>query len=218
MSVTVFGSLIGVWNSDAMKMLRREFLSGNLPSVCKKCIVQEQNGIASKRILKNKHYPKWALSPEKLIAATEKDGTLNIAPRSFELRPGNLCNLICITCSPEYSTKWKKKSAAIHALDNNAAAGIREISEEFTPDRMSWAEQLKLFEYFERNINSIGHISFSGGEPLLMKLHRNIIDLCISSGYAKKIHLSYDTHALLLDSDWIDRWDKVMQVPRQSKP
>ena len=26
MSVTVFGSLIGVWNSDAMKMLRREFL------------------------------------------------------------------------------------------------------------------------------------------------------------------------------------------------
>lgn len=96
-----------VWNGEQMKAIRRQMISGQLPEICRRCSDMESSGLESKRLKMIHLKPEWAGDPKDLLRETGEDGHLQAGPRSFNLRLGNVCNLKCVMCRPDFSSKWQ---------------------------------------------------------------------------------------------------------------
>ena len=70
--------------------------------------------------------------------------------QTIDVRWTNLCNLACVYCSPEFSSKWA----------NELNIKIESPSEE---------QQSNFKEYIYRHAKNLKHVYLAGGEPLLMK-------------------------------------------------
>lgn len=81
-----------------------------------------------------------------------------VKPKVLDLRWRNTCNLGCIYCGPDLSSRW--------ASERNKQAFIR-IDEEFLD---------KTKKYIFENIKEIKHIYLAGGEPLLMKENLELLE------------------------------------------
>lgn len=69
---------------------------------------------------------------------------------TIDVRWTNLCNLACVYCGPEYSSRWAKE-LAIHTAQP-------------TPE-----QQLAFKQYIFDHASQLKHVYLAGGEPLLMK-------------------------------------------------
>ena len=201
-----------IWNSGPIRKVRRQMLSGELPSICKLCIDSEKEGITSKRQEFLRIYPLWADSIPALLAATEADGSVNLVPRSYDLRTSNLCNANCVTCSPEYSSRWFKPLRLLQQSDPLASQSSRPAYLGVQKPGANWAVESGLYDRIKREIGEVRRLSFSGGEPLMIAANTDLVDYCIESGRAKYIHLIYDTNALLIDQKWLERWNEFAGV------
>lgn len=204
-----------VWNCEPMKRVRRQMMTGELPDLCRRCIDQEKIGVQSKRIKFNKLRPEWAGDFQDLLKATTEDGQLKVRPRSFDLRLGNLCNLKCVMCRPEFSTKWEKD---FEEMQNRGLEIPTSALEHLSyPGKGSegsyrWYEQPEILQYLEEHLTDIKQLYFAGGEPLLAPFHKSLIQLIVEKGLAQDVHLAYDTNGLLVDEEWLKLWENFASV------
>ena len=164
------------WNSDRMKAIRRNMISGKKTLDCTRCYEQEANGVESLRTKNGiEKYPK----------DTEADGTYNKPATSMQLQLGNICNYKCKMCSQMYShmiglemleigkqdpdwLQWvKKKGAVVNNWTNEL--GTRE--EWYKDEKV----KMEMFEYISKNINVLSVI---GGEPTLIPEFYELFDYC----------------------------------------
>jgi uncharacterized radical SAM superfamily Fe-S cluster-containing enzyme len=128
-------------NSDFLQQVRNEFTQGNWPSGCKRCEIEEQNNIESKRNLDyirwKDHYEQYNLDSNEFITAS--------------IAFGNTCNLKCITCGPTSSSKWQKEYDTIYGIN---IAHNKFYKDNFVTDLAAAAP-------------SLVHLDIPGGEPLL---------------------------------------------------
>ena len=168
-------SLGEIWNSEDYKQARLNLLKGIIPTECKNaCYDKEKQGSGSNRITANDRFNHYAHLQNK----TNSDGSLDVTPAYLDIRFGNLCNFKCRMCGPYASTSWYKDS-----------------------DDPKWS---KTIDYFTDNedfwkdvpqyIPNLEEIYFAGGEPFVQEGHYKMLTLLIESGYAKNIHVSYNTN------------------------
>ena len=168
-------SLGEIWNSEDYKQARINFLKNKIPTECvHACYDKEKQGSGSNRITANDRFNKYAYLQDE----TNSDGSLDITPAYLDIRFGNLCNFKCRMCGPYASTSWYKDS-----------------------DDPKWS---KTIDYFTDNedfwkdvpqyIPNLEEIYFAGGEPFVQEGHYKMLTLLIESGYAKNIHVSYNTN------------------------
>jgi len=173
-------SMEEIWNSPAYDEIRQRFLAGTQPRGCHRCWMEELSGKSSKRIRDNKKYRHHI-----------KDKSIfdNVQPRYLDLKLGNICNLKCRICSPQYSSKWITEQKRYDKIDG--------ISKEY--NRLDWPEKS---EYFWKNIEElmpyIEHLDFTGGEPFMIQEHFQLLEKFVKSGYAKKVTLHYNTNGTQL--------------------
>jgi len=74
----------------------------------------------------------------------------NFDLQTIDVRWTNLCNLACVYCSPEFSSKWA----------NELNIKIETPSEK---------QQADFQQYIYKNAKQLKHVYLAGGEPLLMK-------------------------------------------------
>ena len=95
-----------IFNGDKMKKLRVDMLNGILPEdTCHKCVNYEKIGVKSPRQWAfTQHYSPGVMD---IIPTTQEDGTLpDFKIRYWDLRFSNICNMTCVMCTPQFSSRW----------------------------------------------------------------------------------------------------------------
>lgn len=191
---TVYTSSITEYtNSAFLSSLKDDFTNGIKNTGCRRCWAEEDNNIKSKRLL---DLDRWQLQYD--AHGLETNNFLTIS-----LGMGNVCNLKCRICSTTASSKWIK--------EEEFYTNTRGQVHDFYKDR-TFISQIKEL------LNSIVHIDFPGGEPLVAGTneHLEVLDVLINSNRANEVSLHYTTNLTIYpDKKFWDRWQHFRNVDLQ---
>jgi MoaA/NifB/PqqE/SkfB family radical SAM enzyme len=202
-------SLEEIWNSDQMKQTRLTMLRGEIPDSCKKCFVEEANGIVSKRQWETEVW-KERLDLSSIIKTTDTDGSLPVNIPYFDLRLGNMCQLKCVMCSPHDSSAWIKDWKIQYPTYKNTELQTDQrwdSSYDYT-----WYQKGSFLDTMKDQASNIKELYFAGGEPLLIPEHYKILEFMVNSGNATNCILRYNSNGLELPSKLFDLWRHFKSV------
>jgi sulfatase maturation enzyme AslB (radical SAM superfamily) len=151
-------------NNPNLIKIREEFNQGLRPTECHQCWSKEDNGFPSRRTDGNPWY----------IQNGYDDDTAELI--SIDYWVGNVCNLKCVICGPEYSSAWQQE------LDPT-----RKYSPHY--DNKFW-KQLDL--------TKLRLVHFNGGEPLLSKTH---VDFLNAIPNKDQVIIDYNTNGTIFPSE-----------------
>ena len=199
------------WNSDYMKNVRTTMMSGEVPKSCTKCFEEESKGVVSKRIWETITWHHDDVDIPELIRQTQEDGTVPEKLKYLDLRLGHTCNIKCVMCSPHDSSRWlQDHSKLMNKLkDPNVT---RQMQFDKTQFDNKWHEKSTFWEDIHAQIPNLRQVYFAGGEPLMIKEHKQFIEEILRQGYQDKILLRYNSNGLLVDEDLIDMWKRFRKV------
>ncbi len=193
-----------VMNSQFMKNIRSQMMKGQWPEICQRCKLTEQMMGVSRREIESKTYESIK---DDLLNLTSQDGSLNeIKILSTDYRLGNLCNLQCRMCNPGASKKWVKDWLEINPSSNLKKEDLKKYSDD------NWFEKDSLIFDVEKKANSIEHLHFGGGEPLLSPRMRDILNVYIKNKRSKEIILTYNTNITVLPQQVLELWPNFKEV------
>lgn len=184
-----------IWEGDAIKETRAQFLKGEADNRCAACLNVEKAGGKSIRQETFERYP------DEHPNSIESD-----LPYYFDIRFSNLCNFRCRTCWHGYSSKWFNEAKEFGNTAGKSAL-IKNIND---------------FEHFiqqtEKGLKNAKEIYFAGGEPLITEEHYLLLEWLIENGNTN-IHLRYNTNCSEIKlKDWnvLDIWKKFSKITIQA--
>lgn len=185
-------SIKEVWTGKHMTDLRAQFLNGETPKGCSACWEMESVGKRSKREISNEWFKhrldRW-------------DGPLQM-PTYLDLKLGTVCNLKCRSCSSFSSSKWAEDEIKINGKPFNENLHSYWIQE----DSLIWEE-------IESLLPNIEYFDFTGGEPLLIKKHFEILKKCVDLKFSKNIKIHYNTNGTVMPTDeMFSIWKEFKEV------
>jgi organic radical activating enzyme len=191
---------------------RTKMLNGQWPgNGCEHCKHIEQAGGDSDRTIH--------LEMEGTTAPPELDNDLkavNVTPRQLEVYWGNTCNLKCIYCGANYSSKIHQEEKRFGPFDTEGV--ILDANRWQMSDRIEEATE-KLFVWFENNIQHLHKLFIMGGEPFLQKETERMITL-LESKELPDLTLCFFSN-LTVDHDrvknWVQRLDRLVKEKRLDK-
>lgn len=206
-----------VWNSEHFKSARVSMLAGEQFRACESCWKEESAGIKSHRQYENAHWERELGNDhiEKLIEGTNEDGSVSHDLITVDFRLGNTCNLQCIMCRPTDSSKWVKHAKE---LADTAVTDLKYDwkykMNNFSVEKFEWYKNQEFWDSFMESSGDIKHIIFGGGEPLLIKEHKQLIKDLVDKGHAKNIGIRYHTNGTIYDNELVALWAefKVVEV------
>jgi len=202
---------MSAWNNGYMKSVRTSMLAGNVPKSCTKCFEEESNGVVSKRIWETLTWHHDDVDIPELIRQTKDDGTVPEQLKYLDLRLGHTCNIKCVMCSPHDSSRWLQDHSKLmdKLKDPNVTSQMQFDKKQFDN---KWHEKSTFWEDMYAQIPNLRQVYFAGGEPLMIKEHKQFIEEILRQGYQDKILLRYNSNGLLVDEDLIDMWKRFKKV------
>jgi sulfatase maturation enzyme AslB (radical SAM superfamily) len=205
-------SLESLANNPLLKEVRAFMLKGKRHPQCQLCWMEEESKIKSQRQRVNQLFPKIK---KKALKYTMSDGTVDtqhIKPSYFDVRFGIKCNLKCRMCGPLDSSHWiqdfvniNKDSWRTHGESPHvhyAGEDLKLIEQEgkwdYQSNTFKWYENSAFMNSLTSHLDQVERFYFTGGEPMLIKQHWDLLQLCIQQGYASKIDLQYNTNLTLI--------------------
>jgi len=194
-------SIQDIRHSENWNKVRQSMLDGEEHDSCKMCWDDEKDGITSLRQNSNNLHSDYYAEILNNNSAELIDDRLGIV----DIRQSNICNMKCLSCSPRFSSLWNLESLKHDTkftqhlpgtnLKNN---GVLEVNTDYISNDIM------------ENIPYINEFYFAGGEPMLNKIHWDIMaELDRLGRYDVKI--VYNTNLLKLDykgKHIFDYWDK----------
>lgn len=169
--------------------IRSQMLAGERPSACNECWFKEDLGITSQREKANREYAHCT-------------NTKSFTLKFLDIRLSNKCNLMCRMCSGEFSNRIAQEEERLY--------GFTKYKDEVLDSKLVDDH----IDYIEKNIHTLEHAYFAGGEPLINEEHYRILQLLID--YNKTdIKLSYNTNFSMLKFkkyDLLNLWSKFDNV------
>lgn len=108
---------------------------------------------------------------QRSIPETQPTGQYNLT--NFDVRWTNTCNLSCIYCNSQFSSKWA-------SLRNEQSNLNKEVAEK------------NVFDFIDFNRERIQKINLLGGEPLLQKQNLQLVDMLPEKEYYILTNLTVD--------------------------
>lgn len=198
-----FDSLQTVYNSDWMNNIRKSMMAGEKISICQRCYSEEDVGVKSAREAWNEKYGKKI---HKQLASTQEDGSCVFEPIYLDLRLGNLCNLKCRMCNPYSSKKWLEDWNSISTLEALSEGEQARLS------KMDWMNDDLLITNLLSVLSSVEEIYFTGGEPLLINKHFELLEIIVQRDRASQLTLKYNTNLTYLPDKVIKLWSHFKKV------
>jgi MoaA/NifB/PqqE/SkfB family radical SAM enzyme len=199
-----------VWNSEYYQQRRQEFLNNEQPTACEHCWREEAAGVRSHREISNdifeKHLGKEYL--DSLCSTT----IVEQAPLTIDFRLGNTCNLQCVMCQPSDSSKWVKPAKQLANTIKSDLKWDWKFKSAVDVTKFEWYKRQEFWSDFDALAHGIKHITFGGGEPLLVKEHKALIKRLVKNGHAKGMKLLYHTNGTIYDQDIVDLWNHFDEV------
>lgn len=201
-----------VFNSEAIKKIRTEMLNGKLPEdACGKCKHFESIPVKSPRqsALQNK-YAQQVL--DEIDTNTKADGTVtDYKIRYWDLRWSNLCNMSCVMCGVDWSSKWTQdiknivKNYNKETVEKDSRLNFLQGQLDKTSKKVNKVPNLS---WVDKHIHDVEYIYFAGGEPLIMPEHWYILEKLVEQKRFD-VKIKYNTNMLKLDYEGknaVDYW------------
>ena len=193
-----------LWNSNFMKDFRMKMLNGKHIPNCEFCHRMEQGGFGSKRTGKNKKFLE-KISPM-LQNYYDMNGYVDAMPQWWEIRLSTKCNLSCVMCSPNQSSKMFKEYTKWENNITNQMRGSLNIA------RNSGEEYLSKSSFFlnqiKQNLKNVIYMEFRGGEVFADIDSVKFINEIAETEFAKNISLDISTNATRIDKKIINILNK----------
>jgi sulfatase maturation enzyme AslB (radical SAM superfamily) len=194
-----------LFNNPGLKELRRKMLHGEWDPICRRCLDAEQAGGSSSRTGRNKRFRHRV--PD-LLSDTAPDGAITApAIRHLDMRLGNYCNLTCRMCGPGASKPWiepyNRVQPPAYQTDSDGLTIARNIE---------WVGDPAVWRKFRDQLPSVEWLHFAGGEPMMIPEMIDALRICVDSGFAGGIDLSYNTNITLLPKDIGELWPRFKSV------
>lgn len=142
-------NILKYWHSEEITKVRHAMLSGNGGEKdCQVCFEREHNIGFSKRTDEIKKWPNIKKP-------------LNF-PAHLQIKVNNVCNLKCIMCSPQYSTKWNED------VDKFSSMRPTLIKSQYEGISKPYLKKL-LFLFIHAKTMFPKQLELYGGEPMLAK-------------------------------------------------
>jgi MoaA/NifB/PqqE/SkfB family radical SAM enzyme len=186
--LTINDKLADAWNSNEMKFIRTEMVSGNSLEGCNVCYLQESSGRTSNRQYAN---AEWSskLGDKHMYDLIDKavlsGGELDYSLAYLDLRLGNLCNLKCRMCSPFNSSQIAKEHVELEKKDDKYKTVWAQTFGTFNQrinEVQSWFERDFLWDQIIDLIPSLKKVYMTGGEPTLIQNNFKFMEECIRRG------------------------------------
>lgn len=207
-------SIDEIRNGDYFKEARLAILKDKEYSACSACYKEEKAGLRSHRMHENKFW-ETTLGEEKiqeLVDNTKEDGTIDNDVFTVDFRLGNTCNLQCVMCRPQDSSKWYKEATILSKTLKTGAKYEWQHKESVDRDKFEWYKNPEFLQSFYESSGELRQMIFAGGEPLLIKEHKEIIRELVKRGTAKNIKVNYHTNGTIYDSELIELWSYFKRV------
>ena len=157
--------VLDVWRGPVYERFRREFADYVLDDAnCPHCILQCEAG-AGQHVFATEQFDRWA-----------NDERFPAYPKRLIFRLANTCNLACIMCDGETSSRIRKERDGL------------------PPQRAAYGEAF--FAEMERILPHVEHIEFYGGEPFLVREHQRIFEILQRIGSRCTIYVNTNTTAI----------------------
>lgn len=188
-------SLAEVWNSEGMQRLRADFLAGERPTGCSACWDEEAAGVRSFR--------QSYLDDRRIRARPDPTVLTPAAPVALDLKLSNACNLKCRICGPTASSLWLNEELK-HRPEGNPTRVYLEANKDFfrankITDRAGNLDEIRGW------VADLESLEMTGGEPMLSKENRQIIELVTTEGHPERVALTLTTNGTVID-------DRVMSA------
>jgi hypothetical protein len=179
-----------VWNSPEHLKLKH-CVENDIPIPgCNSCYSAEADGLESRRI-----------GSKKLYETFHNDANLDlVGPQGLDYSVGNLCNLKCVICHPNNSSKWIPDYQKLYPLQNI--------------DKFQF-EKFNQLEITDSNLlQNIKNVHFhGGGEPLLSDHHVTLLKNIHEVKGLSDVRVFYNTNATQTVSDEIlQLWEKCKLI------
>ena len=181
-----------IQDSNNMKSLRQEFLTGKQPTTCRKCWNEEDSGRTSKRM--------HTLNRLKHIVQNQ-EWTEDARPLLFlDLKLGNICNLKCRICG-----SWSSSQFAAEELKFTDRP--KESFHYQMLKQGAWPRENQMFwQEIELISDQIQYIEFTGGEPFMIEEHFDMLRGLVARGIAGQIEIHYNTNGTQFPDYAEDIW------------
>jgi MoaA/NifB/PqqE/SkfB family radical SAM enzyme len=185
---------VEIRNSDYMKNLRQQFLTGQKPNTCKKCWNEEDSGRTSKRM--------HTIDRLKHIVGNQSWSEDEKPMMFLDLKLGNICNLKCRICG-----SWSSSS---YATEEMMAVPHQDRKKTFAYQMLragSWPRENKQFwQQIDQCLSDIHYIEFTGGEPFMISEHFDMLQGIIDRGIAGQVEIHYNTNGTIVPERAPDIW------------
>jgi sulfatase maturation enzyme AslB (radical SAM superfamily) len=193
-----------IGNTRHNREIRKAMLLGEWPAACERCRITEQCGGSSRRCAENEHFSHHI---QHILDSTDEQGNAPVQISSRDYRLGNLCNLRCRMCHPRASKllleEWNVVSRRRLRLRGKSARQI---------EQMDWFQNEQLWKDFAEHIHDLEHLHFAGGEPLVIPEVLKALEICVETGAASRIELTFNTNITRIPQKHRALWPRFKAV------
>lgn len=173
------------FNTDRIKQLRKNSLSGIKDPQCKKCWVNESIGARSYRQGAIESAIEWKSNIRNNI--NEDYSITDPIIELLDVKFDNICNLRCRYCSIIFSSSWYNETELL----TNEVPEFKLIKRKDIPNKI--ITSVDDLEIIKNDLNTAKKIYFNGGEPLFNDKHYSILDYFLKINKTD-VHLFYNTN------------------------
>jgi len=191
------------WNSQYMQELRKSLWKGERHSDCTRCWKEEDSGGVSLRQNYNTLFNKYA-DFNQIKQSANNNFIVDQDPITWDLRIGNMCNLKCVMCNGEYSSKIAQEDLEQHDKIIELFPNKQSYSDTSIVNWDNTKQGSKLLTSIEKNAR---WVKLQGGEPLAVKSVRDFI-----RNLHKDTILNITTNGTVLDTQLLKSLSQLKQV------
>lgn len=208
-------TLLEAWNSPSIRDLRLKLIRGETPEECSYCWERENSDHTQGTSMRIDFLSRIPIDTiqDRIEYAEQNQGEVNSNPFDFQVMSGNLCNLSCKMCTPQYSTSYSK------FYTNKGISDFKEIrfSKKYMPNRAEephfnatydWPNTNPLNVIFKDYYDDIKSVFLIGGEPTIIEGTFDFLQHMIDLGYQNKIYPWISTNCTNINKRLIDLLDQ----------
>lgn len=213
-------SLKDVWNSDAMKDIRKNMIEGNKIKSCDLCYLQEDSGRKSYRQLHNTEW-EHRLGEDVIKNIVDEsiinEFNVNQLPIYLDLRMGNTCNLKCRMCNPFNSSQIEKEHFKLYD-NNDIYAKIFSKNYGNNPNHLKEKESRdqfnneKIWHEIDEVLPTLKKLYLTGGEPTLIKNNIKVLEKIIQINKQDDVFLFLNTNCTYSNSTFLEILKKFKNI------
>jgi len=183
------------FHSEKMVNLRTQLLAGQYPESCNVCWKIESNGSESLRQWRNKTHK------EEFFTNYLDHPSL----KSLAIRPSTVCNFKCRSCGAHSSSMWAQEKLKYETDPGKKQNLLKIITDGQWANTSKYKEIVDVWPGLE-------FVDIYGGEPLMIKQFKQLLEVSIESGASKKQRLHFNTNGSLFPVDLIELMHQFREV------